>query len=59
VGKKFKTSVTLDCDLIDQVKAEAARERRSVSQLIEIWIEEGLEFTKSLREGAPREQPKQ
>jgi hypothetical protein len=58
-NKRFKTSISLDCELIDQIKAEAARERRSVSQLIEIWIEEGLAVHQSLREGTQGEQPKQ
>jgi hypothetical protein len=58
MGKKFSTSVTLDCDLLDEVKAEAARENRSVSQLIEIWIREVLAVQQSLREGN-KERPKQ
>jgi hypothetical protein len=57
MGKKFKTSVTLDCDLLDQIKAEAAQQRRSVSWLIEFWITEALAVQQSLREG--KEPPKQ
>jgi hypothetical protein len=58
MGKKFSTSVTLDCDLLDEIKAEAARENRSVSQLIEFWIREVLAVQQSLRESIP-ESPKQ
>jgi hypothetical protein len=59
MGKKFNTSIRLDCDLLDEIKAEAARENRSVSQLIEIWIRQILAVQQSLREDTQGEQPKQ
>jgi hypothetical protein len=41
-NKRFKTSITLDWKLLDQVKVEAKKHRRSVSQLIEMAIEDWL-----------------
>ena len=40
--KKKKTSVSLTDNLLDQLRTEAKRQRRSVSQLIEIWLEDAL-----------------
>jgi hypothetical protein len=59
LGKKFSTSVTLDCDLLDEIKAVAARDGWSVSALIETWIKAGLAVQQSLREENQGEQPKQ
>jgi hypothetical protein len=42
MSKKFKTSITLDNELIDRIKAEARRHRWSVSQLMQIAIEDWL-----------------
>ncbi len=39
---KTKTSLSLNRKTLEIVKREALRQRRSVSQLVEIWIEDGL-----------------
>lgn len=39
---KVKTSVSLRRETLRKLKAEAKRSRRSVSQLVEIWIEDTL-----------------
>jgi hypothetical protein len=36
---KVRTSICLDGALLHKLKREALRQRRSVSQLIEIWAE--------------------
>jgi len=39
---KIKTSLSLNQRTLTKVKREAARQRRSVSGLVEIWIEDEL-----------------
>lgn len=39
---KVKTSVSIERATLRRLKAEAKRRRRSVSQLVEIWIEDEL-----------------
>lgn len=39
---KVKTSLSIRRETLRKVKAEAKRRKRSVSQLVEIWIEETL-----------------
>lgn len=39
---KIKTSLSLNRSTLTKVKLEAARQRRSVSGLVEIWIEDNL-----------------
>ena len=53
MNNKIKTSVSLDIHLMEKVKSEAARERRSVSQLIELWLEEALAVRDSVTETTP------
>jgi hypothetical protein len=47
---KVKTSVSLDTHVMEKLKSEAARDRRSVSQLIEMWLEDALAVRESLKE---------
>ena len=50
---KLKTSVTLDAELATKLKAEATRQRRSMSQLVEIWLEDMLFFRGEAGDLAP------
>ena len=40
---KIKTSISLDPGVLDRLKQEAGCQRRSVSALVELWIEERLQ----------------
>jgi hypothetical protein len=44
---KVRTSICLDGGLLHKLKREALRQRRSVSQLIEIWVQDVLLWRES------------
>ena len=49
--RRRKMSVTLKDELVGKLKVEAKKDRRSLSQLIEIWLEDALAVQRSPRNG--------
>jgi predicted transcriptional regulator len=49
--RRIKTSITLDCDIHDKIKAIAKRQERSVSFIIEHFI---CDCVRELRDGNTR-----
>jgi hypothetical protein len=52
---KVKTSLSLERATLRKLKAEALRARRSVSQLVDLWIEEKLDGKPARKPGRQRE----
>ena len=50
---KVRTSIYLDGGVLHKLKREAVRQRRSVSQLVEIWVQDVLLW----REAEPQSKP--
>jgi predicted DNA-binding ribbon-helix-helix protein len=52
---KVKTSVSLERSTLRRLKVEAKRHKRSVSQLVDIWIEERLPSANNKSAAAPEQ----
>jgi hypothetical protein len=45
---KVKISLSLDQVIIEKLKAEAVKDRRTVSQLVEIWLQDAITMKEAL-----------
>jgi hypothetical protein len=58
IGKKKRsTSISISQAAWRKVKREAKRQQRSVSQLVEMWIEQGYAFTVGVAKNGGTDKP--